>query len=218
MAPNDFAISRSRPQFALLLLLLDLLKSGRVVRGRDQTVPVLGVCEPLFTPGDVALAKHFGFALLENTCGAYAIDDPLPIIPLPKLEGADTPQNTVEGSSTLMYMPHCPKELYANALMANWAPAGLSRLIIIGNSFEEIAEAPSTPSERLKLKRIHESRAVTSTTPFPIYDDDHTIFNSTAVHTFLDVIETHTDPAFWAVSEEERKLLQSTFTANDPKP
>ena len=35
---------------------------------------------------------------------------------------------------TLFYMPHCPYSLYNSVLWANWGQ-NLSRLIIIGNSF-----------------------------------------------------------------------------------
>lgn len=43
-------------------------------------------------------------------------------------------------SSTLIYMPHLDKYLYNNLLGANWSPEDLSKLVVLGNSFQEMID------------------------------------------------------------------------------
>merc|ERR1711879_52277 len=35
----------------------------------------------------------------------------------------------------LYFLPHCGRRLYSNLLEANWSSEGLSRLLLLGNSF-----------------------------------------------------------------------------------
>ncbi|KAH0793353.1 SRR1-like protein [Histomonas meleagridis] len=42
--------------------------------------------------------------------------------------------------NTAFYMPHCPRFLYHNLLLANWDESQLQHLIIVGNSFESYEE------------------------------------------------------------------------------
>ncbi|RKP10890.1 hypothetical protein THASP1DRAFT_27314 [Thamnocephalis sphaerospora] len=44
----------------------------------------------------------------------------------------------------LMYMPHCPRGLYANVLAANWAPERFRHLVILGNRLESYVERLSS--------------------------------------------------------------------------
>jgi hypothetical protein len=41
---------------------------------------------------------------------------------------------------TLFYMPHCGRAMYNNLLWANWSPQFLSKVTIIGNSFQSYIE------------------------------------------------------------------------------
>lgn len=41
---------------------------------------------------------------------------------------------------TALFMPHCPRFLYHNALAANWSPEQLQRMLIVGNSFAAYEE------------------------------------------------------------------------------
>jgi hypothetical protein len=51
----------------------------------------------------------------------------------------------------LFFMPHCPILLYDNVLQANWTPANLKKIIILGNSFKEHKE-DSTYEITTKMK------------------------------------------------------------------
>uniref|UniRef100_A0A8B9VG06 SRR1-like domain-containing protein n=1 Tax=Anas zonorhyncha TaxID=75864 RepID=A0A8B9VG06_9AVES len=82
------------------------------------------VFDPAFSELEVAALGELGLRLLpENEEGKHRVRD----------------------SPTLFYMVHCGKALYNNLLWRNWAPAALSNMVIIGNSFKGMQErcAPS---------------------------------------------------------------------------
>lgn len=179
---------RSRPQLAFLLLIMDLIKTGQARYHPDMPLPTMTICEPMFQLSDVSLMKHFGFDMIENMSGAYPINTPLPIL-------TQDIENDIPNSSTnvreedtagncLCFMPHCPKELYANLLQANLNPLYLSKLIIIGNSFPSITSQSLSKLERQKLSPIFDCLKFCDMTVFPDYHDDPYIFNNTAVHMF----------------------------------
>jgi len=41
---------------------------------------------------------------------------------------------------TIIFLPHCPKQLTNNLLYANWSPEGLTKLSLISNSFSSTVE------------------------------------------------------------------------------
>lgn len=54
-----------------------------------------------------------------------------------------TPQegkHSVQSQPTVFYMPHCGTALYNNLLWSNWSADALSRVVIIGNSFQGLEE------------------------------------------------------------------------------
>lgn len=87
--------------------------------------------------------------------------------------------------STLVYAPHCPKQLINNLLWKNWNANSLKQLIYIGNSFSNLLN--STPNRFLaidaafivKLQPIcHE---IELENKFKFSD----IFNDTSIHRFI---------------------------------
>lgn len=119
----------ARYQLALAVLLRDLL--------RGLSLP----CEafdPVFTPLDAALLRHWGFTVPpHNDAAARAVT-----------------------ARTLFYMPHCEGWLYDNLLAANWAPAAMRRIIILGNPFSQYAWrwAPQSGSAYMRAENGHASR------------------------------------------------------------
>lgn len=72
------------------------------------------VYDPLFAAEDTAVLARLEMTLpASNKCGAYALDQ-----------------------RTVIYMPHCPKELYESLLRSNWS-VRLQSLAICGNDLEE---------------------------------------------------------------------------------
>jgi hypothetical protein len=214
MESTDFSVKRSRPQFAFLLLLMDLANSSNnIVEGKKKLVST-GICEPMFSSQDAALARHFEISILENHCGRYSVLNDFPIL---KTDHSNAIlQSSIDKSetcgTTLFWMPHCPKELYATLLESNWFSTHLSKLIIIGNSFADIVTAPTSESEQLRLGRIFAASKIAHITPLPEYIEDPYIFNNTSIHVFKHDPEQHGESSdFWTISGEEKKSLEDSM-------
>jgi len=212
MGTKDFAVNRSRPQFAFLLLLIELLSMKLPPDGKEKMPLSVHICEPMFTADDAALVAHFGISLLENLCGRYNVSHPLPVLGSTSSHSDSTLSS--DNSTTLFWMPHCPKELYATVLESNWSAQNLSNIIVIGNSFESITSLVSE-TEKLRLGRIFASLKVAHVSMLPEYSDDPYIFNNTALHLFNERSEEFMSESseFWKVSEEERLALSSAFSS-----
>lgn len=107
---------------------------------------------------------------------------------------------------TLVYLPHCPKQLTNNLLWKNWSSA-INNLILICNSFTQLFEA--TP------KRFLEPDASYITQILPYTKEVHLnntfkysdIFNDTSVHCF-DTTQVPTE--FWKSPPEPIYSDQNT--------
>jgi uncharacterized protein YejL (UPF0352 family) len=165
----------------------------------------------MLTAEDIAMINHFQISVLENTCGRYSISEPLPIA-IKTTNGISDRPHDEEAGITVFWMPHCPKELYAAVLRANWSPTSLSRIIIIGNSFHNIISSLPSETDRVTLGRVFAAGPISSVFPLPEYSDDPYIFNNTCVHTFHPSSEKYspTDP-FWTIPEEEELALAKCF-------
>ncbi|XP_060238598.1 SRR1-like protein isoform X3 [Meriones unguiculatus] len=75
--------------------------------------------DPLFSQTEVSVLSSLGVTVLsENEEGKCS----------------------VQGQPTVFYMPHCGTALYNNLLWSNWSADALSRVLIIGNSFQGLQE------------------------------------------------------------------------------
>jgi len=102
---------------------------------------------------------------------------------------------------TLVYMPHCARQLINNFLYANWGD-GLSNCILLTNSFAEIInnclyeDAFNTVTY---IQRIQPYVTEIKLRYSFIYDD---VFNNTSIHIFTkqDLLKVPAD--FWNSREE----------------
>ncbi|XP_031625619.1 SRR1-like protein [Contarinia nasturtii] len=102
---------------------------------------------------------------------------------------------------TLVYAPHCPKQLINNLLWKNWNEAALKQLIYIGNSFSNLLN--SSPSRFLsidagfivKLQPNCEEIKLENNYKF------NDIFNDTSLHHFS-VVES-LEETFWSSENKE---------------
>lgn len=109
------ALSQAPAQWQMALL----LEMRGFLAATTNLEPRTTVFDPLFGDVDVALLRRLGCDLpLENACGKYILHEP-----------------------TLVYMPHCPKELYEALLRANWNENRLRQCILVGNTLEHYASA-----------------------------------------------------------------------------
>lgn len=213
---SDFAVNRSRPQFAFLLLLMELLSAKSGTDHIEKRPLSVHICEPMFTADDAALVRHFEISLLENLCGRYNVSHGLPI--LGNSSSVHVASESSEVPSTLFWMPHCPKELYATVLESNWNSSNLSNIVILGNSFESITSSLMSDAEKLRLGRIFQAHSITRAALLPEYADDPYIFNNTAMHSFHPNAEQHPESSqFWHITEEERNALANAFPAPSVK-
>lgn len=110
---------------------------------------------------------------------------------------------------TLIYSPHCPKQLTNNLLWKNWTAERLIRFIYIGNSFSNLIN--STPSRFLdtdayfivKIQPYTKEQALEN--HFKFTD----IFNDTAIHTFPKEKLEKLDQEFWCENLDEPIYLES---------
>ncbi|KJE92183.1 SRR1-like protein, variant [Capsaspora owczarzaki ATCC 30864] len=90
------------------------------------------VFDPVFTVQDIAAVQQLGGAIISENEEAK--------------RKASVP--------TLFYMPHCGGRLYNNLLWANWSPAALARVLILGNPLSRYAERMSNASFQTALPYI----------------------------------------------------------------
>lgn len=121
------------------------------------------VFDPLFDSTEITILRKFNFEVIqENEEGKRQIE----------------PNQT-----SLIYLPHCPKQLTNNFLWANWN-INLRNCIIINNSFSKIVESHSEKTlleSAGYIKKIHE---YTEEIALENSYDLLSVFNDLSIHYF----------------------------------
>lgn len=133
----------SRFQLALLILLYRLLKElGEPIN------PIIETFDPSFDQVDIETLKLFQspqFELLaENEHCARKLT------------------TSSKDRCLLVYMPHLDKYLYNNLLGVNWTTQNLSRLLVFGNSFQEMID--NEPKSKCSTELYYLSQLVSNFT------------------------------------------------------
>ena len=116
---------QAKYQLALLHLLVKSFKTP---------LDKVRIFDPHFTESEVRFLRlKLGYSLASNS----AEDN---------LEG----RHTVDGR-TLVFLPHCPKQLTNNLLFANWCPEKLDNLTLFSNSLEGIL---LSQPERILIQQV----------------------------------------------------------------
>jgi len=110
--------SNSRDARAQLAFLLSTCDSCDIERNK------VSVYDPVFTEGDVQLLRDLHFNCLTDNTATYPILKP-----------------------TILFMPHCDRNLYENMLRENWTKEGLRKMVLIANRFSEYVD--NIPSHNL---------------------------------------------------------------------
>lgn len=135
--------------------------------------------EPILTASEVEILAKLNCSVARENCeGKIPIDQP-----------------------TVVYAPHCPKQLINNLLWRNWSANALQQLIYIGNSFSNLVN--STPNRFLAIDaafivQLQPNCVETELVNNYKFSD---IFNDTSVHQFNAVDGLSSE--FWATANKE---------------
>ncbi|XP_029475284.1 SRR1-like protein isoform X2 [Rhinatrema bivittatum] len=142
------------------------------------------VFDPLFSKWEIEVLQALGLTvILENEEGKRRIFAP-----------------------TIFYMIHCGKALYNNLLWRNWSVDALSKVIIIGNSFQRIEER--LLARILMRDYIYISQILKRTEEAAFPDDPRylDVFSDTSVHWFPVQKLKEVPSANWLLAEEPAYL------------
>ncbi|XP_023946258.2 SRR1-like protein [Bicyclus anynana] len=138
------------------------------------------VHDPIFYTDECELLKKLNLTLIEeNTEGNYII--------------------TKKGTS-LVYLPHCPKQLTNNFLWSNWG-LNLENCILLCNSFTSITEI----SDRILSETVPYIQKILSLTQEVYLDNNFVfkdIFNDTSLHFFTKKLLESVSSDFWNNKEK----------------
>ncbi|XP_021184662.3 SRR1-like protein [Helicoverpa armigera] len=139
------------------------------------------VHDPIFYKEECTLLHKLGLKVIPiNNEGSYVISDKGP---------------------TLVYFPHCPKQLTNNFLWSNWGP-NLENCILICNSFSSLID--NQPSRILSKTVPYIYKIYPHTTEESLknsfkYTD---IFNDTSIHQFCKAKLEKLDSDFWTKGDK----------------
>ncbi|KAI8421481.1 hypothetical protein MSG28_009535 [Choristoneura fumiferana] len=139
------------------------------------------VHDPVFYKTECSVLKQLGFDVIpENSEGGYVIS---------------------KQHVTLVYFPHCPKQLTNNFLWSNWS-TDLEHCILICNSFTSMIE--NHPERILKetvpyICKINPYASEITLENNFIYTD---IFNDTSIHHFPKENLKNTESEFWSKGDK----------------
>jgi len=106
--------------------------SSTLPSSSSSSMPSIHLFDPMLSSLEKVVARSLGVELIhENEEGKRQVTRP-----------------------TLFFMPHCPQALYNNVLWSNWG-LGLSRVLILGNSLRNYAQALSPSSSTAHLPSTH---------------------------------------------------------------
>ncbi|XP_049977026.1 SRR1-like protein [Alexandromys fortis] len=169
---NFASCATARSQLAFMLLFLE---KCQIPRGHCW------VYDPLFSRTEVSVLTALGLTVLsENEEG----------------------KRSVRGQPTVFYMPHCGTALYNNLLWSNWSVEALSRVLIIGNSFQGLKERLLTRILQKNYPYIAKILKSLEEIPLPQTPRYMDTFNDTSVHWFPLLKLEGLPRDLWASQEE----------------
>lgn len=134
------------------------------------------VYDPAFTQFDKRILEHYKCKVIETNCeGKYSL----------KSKG-----------TSIVYLPHCPKQLSNNLLWKNWG-LQLSNCILIANSFNKIVEGNTSKSLLVSANFITticpHAVELSVINEFRFFE----VFNDTSIHVFPETKLNLLPKDFW---------------------
>lgn len=112
-------------------------------------------------------------------------------------------------SLTLIYAPHCPKQLSNNFIWKNWSVEKLTHIVLIANSISNLV--CSTPDRFLKIDAAFIARLYPFTNEIVLPNNFKftDIFNDTSIHTFSEQKLNDQPKTFWSEDIAEPKYSEN---------
>lgn len=89
-------------------------------------------------------------------------------------------------SPTLLYLPHCPKQLTNNLLWSNWSEEGLSNLFLVGNSIKNVCLRTLSRILKENARYIQSANEFVKETELEFEEKYSEVFNDLSLHSFPD--------------------------------
>lgn len=156
------------------ILCLGLGSPNASVNARMQLALLLDICDalsikpsqvsiydPVFSEEDLEFLKRLEFDLLS--------------------EASKPETHVISTFPTILYMPHCDREVYESVLRSNWTPRGLSEVILLANRLMDYVE--NQPERRLQAESPHllNLAPCLECTLLPEFKPHSTAFNNLAI-------------------------------------
>ncbi|XP_029156094.1 SRR1-like protein isoform X2 [Nylanderia fulva] len=108
--------------------------------------------------------------------------------------------------TTLVFMPHCPRELMNNYLYANWGE-GLSNCILLGNSISNLKEDCWNKDTLRRSNYVYRIQPYILEIKFDFLTHEYEyVFNDQSIHIFPKENFLQVPPNFWNCREEPQYL------------
>ena len=146
------------------LSLLFILKNEKIVNAEEWLI-----YDPVFTDHEKNFLSANGFKIMDvNEKGARKIT-----------------------STTFFYMPHCPIPMYNNLLWSNWSSFSLSKMVLLGTSFESLVNSFIDSDQQIDFAYLIHAYQNKLTIEFPLNapSDIYEAFNDLSIHFFKPVAE-----------------------------
>ncbi|XP_066586126.1 SRR1-like protein [Prorops nasuta] len=157
----------------------------------DYNCPIF-VYDPLFYKKEIQVLETLGFNVIDRN---------------------EEGKREVKNKATLLFMPHCSKQLTNNLLFKNWGVT-LNNCIFLSNSFLDIVEnnaAKNLTNSAEYILRIHPYVTEISLDNNFEYDD---IFNGLNIHFFTEENLSKVPIDFWNLRDEPCYQKDAEFIIN----
>jgi len=134
----------------------------------------VSIYDPVFTEDDMQLLRNLEFHCLTHNKTEYTLINP-----------------------TILFMPHCDRNLYENVLRANWTSERLQNILFIANRFSDYADHIPTRKLMAESPCLTRIASCLDSRELPTFTSLATAFNNTSIQVVSKEALASLDPSFW---------------------